>query len=68
MGEDERLTDEQYVKAKWPDAEMYIDFGGGFAVGVPSLDVTVSDGKRTRRAAWADAAQRIRQAAEKGEE
>ena len=51
---------EQEVKAKWPDAEVYIDFGGGFAIGVPSLGVTVGDGKPTLEAAWADAASRLR--------
>ena len=55
--------DEQAVKEKWPDAEIFISFksGGAFAVGSESLGVTISAMKWSMDEAWADARRRIEQ-------
>ena len=56
------MTDEQKVKKVYPDAEVYLDFGGkcgGFAIGSPAMKKTISDGRESRDEAWADAASRL---------
>ena len=56
-------TDEQVVKEKLPDAEIFIalNSSGAFAVRSNSLGVTISAMKFTRDGAWADARRRIEQ-------
>lgn len=55
----EAMEARKKVLKVYPDAELYLDLRGGFAVGSSVAGVTVGDGKYTQDAAWVDAASRL---------